>query len=867
MADLQPSVAAAQAQVREVAAELPRLLAAGAGGFALAARRTALVDAVVRDLYVATVPEAWRSEVAVLATGGYGRRHLAPHSDIDLLLLQGRAPGGEPILAKLERALWDSGLKPACICLRPGDLETQFRHHETVTSCIDVRELGGSPELHAAFHANFAELVAREGVGLAGRMLRDLQMDCTAALRELNQLEPNLKQAPFLLRDACRIFWISSLLATPGQARGFGQTPFLKPAVLESLLAAVDFLLRARVGLHLLAGRAEDVLVAQYQPELARRLGFAEQGHLRAEELFLRELYLRTRHVYLASREIVELGEKDPRLEPLSRKRLLRLALSAGYVRIGEHLHMTESPARQWGAVPSCRQLLEPFTMLLQAPLEIPCSLMNDLRLGVEHMAPGEDAGPDGAAMFRGILAAHQPVGHILTQMHFCGLLGRLLPEFEALTCAAQFDLLHQYTIDAHSLLVVSEFDSFCGGHGDRDTEPFHIVFDSLVRFDLLRLAALLHDCGKALPGEHAETGAPVAAAAALRLGFSAADAAEVEFLVRQHLLLAGACQHRDIDDATLVESLAGVIGTRARLGMLLLLTYADMRCVRSGTWTGWKAEQLWTLYRRLAAHLEETDAGQTDFWQELALYQPDADAPVPRPILEAHVERMAWPEYTRQVSFRRLLQHAEFALRHRPGQVQVVVTQAAHATRLMVVADDSRGFFPRLAGTLTGSGLRIVQGWCFTRRDGIVIDEVDVLDAASGEPIAEAAVPKIVDALQRVLTGQARAEDILARRRRTFPEPTEHPMVTCSVRVDQRSSSYYSIVDVRAGDRVGLLYSLGRVLERHGLDIRFVKISTSGPQVADTFYVVTEQGEKLDEAAVRALAADLELVALQPAR
>jgi [protein-PII] uridylyltransferase len=847
-----PPPARVRERLREAMAELQAQMVAGADGYALARLRSEAVDAAVQALaeHALAAGGDGPAHVALFAVGGYGRRHLAPGSDVDLLLVHGAAATTAD-LARLERRLWDAGLQPSLICADIRGLPDAWREPHTATAFLDARILAGDPGVADAVAVTFRRQMREHGPALARALMAELELPEVAALRERNRLEPNLKRDPFLLRDIQRIHWLGRILQRTGDPSPFGQFPLLPAGEGTRLADTYGFLLRVRTALHLLAGRREDAILMPVQAALATALGYdplaGEQDRPPAER-FLRDLYTRARDVQAAARQVVERLEQDPRLD-LPRPRLrTRRWVAPGYVRVGQALHLGLPPAEHWGAAPSLDRLVEPFLLLLEGRLVLPCALRNALRDAAAHAPP-----PDGAALaragalFRRLLAAHQPVAPLIVDMHGCDVLGRLLPEFGALTCAVEFSLLHQYTIDAHSLLALVECESFIGRRHPRASEPFHIVFESLADWAPLRLAALLHDCGKVRPGRHAETGSALAAAAAARLGFSADAVAEVRFLVREHLLLSHACQQRDTEDAALLASLARRIGTRRRLSQLLLLTYADMRTVREGAWTQWRAEQLLELYRGVAAQLEEAHAGQTDFARALALYQPAPGDALTRAAIVAHAGGVLGVDYTEQVPFLRIVEHAAAALCHRAGSVEVAHEQRPHCTRLRVVADDAPGFFATLAGVLTGCGLQIVQGRCFTRRDGVVIDELDVQNGRTGMPPEASAWPSVEERLRAALSGRLDVAELVARQRRTFPAPASVGGRTrFSVQVDHDAAAHCTVLDVRAGDRAGLLYDLGRVLARFAVCIRFVKISTHAGQAVDSFYVVDAAGARL---------------------
>jgi [protein-PII] uridylyltransferase len=68
-------------------------------------------------------------------------------------------------------------------------------------------------------------------------------------------------------------------------------------------------------------------------------------------------------------------------------------------------------------------------------------------------------------------------------------------------------------------------------------------------------------------------------------------------------------------------------------------------------------------------------------------------------------------------------------------------------------------------------------------------------------------------------------------------------------VKVDNETSDFFTLIEVFAEDRIGLLHQITRTLFNLGLDIRIAKIATKKGRVADVFYVKDLAGEKIMEA------------------
>ncbi len=837
----------------------------GASGVELASRLTDLTDGLVRQIADGTFPDA--GAPAIVATGGYGRRHLAPESDLDILCFVESPPTGETAraLAVFERKLWDVGFRPSMVCRTPDELFEVFADDlESATALIDSRLIHGPPALFDQYGTITEQGRLRHGRRLAARLLQGMTLDVLTALRELHTLEPNVKTSPFLLRDLHRLRWVSFLAGRSGP--GPGTAPLIPPENEPSceLRDATAFFLRVRFGLHLAAGRADDVLRQPAQMRLAREFGYPGPDDGARVKAFLRDLYRHERNIYLAVAAVEERFQAlRTEARPRKRARHPRSRLSPRLVRIGDTVHFTAACAEQWGPFPRIRELLEPFEWAARLSLALPFAVRDTVRKhALAAPAPARDDFREAGAVLRGVLGLHRPVGQVLVYLHFTGLLERLLPEFRALNCLPEFGAYHRYTVDAHSILAAAEFDALTGGNTPRDLERYRLLLSGGRPIEELRFAALMHDTGKALGPNHAENGARLVAEAGARLGFSQEACREMAFLVRHHLLLSHATQFRDIDAPELADGIAETIGGRIRLTGLMLLTFADMRCAGRGAWSGWKEEQLWTLFQRIMERLDPGHGSYRAFPQQLALYRAPVEGGITAAVIEEHVQSVDWLQYRDQTPFSLIREHARLARDHRRGRVEIAVVPERHTARFTVVCDDSPGLFSKLAGGLTSAGLTILAGTCCTRADGIAIDEFTVQDSRSGSPPKPGQIARARAAVQAVLRGEQSVEDLLARRRRTFPDAPVHPGAVLKAVAHADASQHCTVIEVRAPDRTGLLFELGRVMEKDGLNIRFVKIATAGGQAMDTFYVVDGQGRKLSPNMQERLIRDIERVA-----
>jgi [protein-PII] uridylyltransferase len=326
----------------------------------------------------------------------------------------------------------------------------------------------------------------------------------------------------------------------------------------------------------------------------------------------------------------------------------------------------------------------------------------------------------------------------------------------------------------------------------------------------------------------------------------AAADAALVEFLVAHHLTMSHVAQRRDIDDPRTISNFAAVVETPARLRLLYLLTYADMRAVGPGVLTPWQAQILHELYVRTRAHLTGGRRERPPRAQIAERLAAQAGDDVPRPAGRAHVA-MVSDRYLATTSVQRMAEHLAMLRRL---EEEPVVTQLFHhpdlgTSDLVVVARDVPGLFSLIAGTLAAHRINIASAQIHTRADGIAIDTLQVNDPA-GEPVTSAAQwTRVLDALRAVITGEQGVESLLAARRRAGSEASGAPP---RIAVDNQLSDDYTVVEVKCPDRVGLLYLITATLALQGLDIASARIATEIDKAVDTFYVHDDKGQKIEE-------------------
>ncbi len=844
-----------------------RLLDGASGAEAMEAL-TELVDGLIIGRYrnglrqLGEAAEIAASQACCLvALGGYGRRELAPHSDIDLMVLF--KPDAKELIPDLVKIvlhpLWDAGFQVGhsvrtiqeCLDLAAEDLTIR-------TSMMEARFLAGSAQFFQEFHDRYARrIVGRSVDRFIDQKLEERRREYEKFGATVYLLEPNVKKSQGGLRDLHVLQWIGMARYRAGTVRELADRGVLSRQDYRALTEAREFLWRVRALMHVHAGSAQEILTFDEQVWLAQRLGYQDRPHLLAVEQFMQVYYRHTMGLhermmrFVKRCRTVSLWSRLARLLPAPR--LDRHFVAQGNVLtvpVEERTHVLDSPAL----------LLALFDAARARGLDIEPTLLEDIHRHVEALPASAFDAPDVSARFVKILAGPR-TARTLDAMHRAHLLERLIPAFATVRGLMQFNQYHKYTVDEHSLLAVAKAEAF-----EQESGVIGQVYREIPRKDLLHLAVLLHDLGKGREEDHSEVGKRLAEETAVRLGFNEQDTRALVFLVHKHLLMAHTAFRRDPYDGNVLLTFAREVGTPAVLRKFLVLTAADIAAVGPGVLTKWKESLLIELYVRT---MPEVSGEKNTTWgsERVAQLVREVVARMPEQPDAAWVQAQLeqFPvRYLHGTAPDRIAVHlaAIRRLSARDARVESAFNEALGTCDYAVITrnDVIPGIFSKISGVLAAMGLHILDAQIVTRHDDVIVDTFQVSDPDyAGVPPAERR-EQVGRAIRSVLLGEEIVEQLMGRHHRLdHQRRLPAGRKSTDVQVDNETSDRATIVDVFAEDRQGLLYVITRTIFTLGLSVQAARISTRLDQVADVFYVTDSKGGKVtDPARLEAIRATL---------
>jgi len=821
--------------------------------------RAQLVDTVLRAAWQRHC--ASQAGWALVAVGGYGRGELHPASDIDILLLVPAAPdaAGSAVVERLVTFLWDIGLEVGHSVRTVAECaEESVGNVSVMTTLLEARLLAGSAELLAGMRA----ALAPERIWPVKQFFEAKVQEQTERHLKANDtaynLEPNVKTGPGGLRDIQTIAWVAKRHFDADTLDDLLTHGFLTEAELRRLKQAQAFLWKVRFGLHTVNGRREDRLLFDHQLRLAKLFGYEDASYTLAVEQFMQRYYRTVMDVSLLNELLLELfreailTESEPP-RPLNARFQVR---NGSLESVNEEV-FARSPSA----------LLEMFVLLQQNPdvHGVRASTMRAVARNLWLIDEEFRQNPRHHRLFLEILRAPVGVTHELRRMNTYGVLGRYIPAFGRVVGRMQYDLFHAYTVDAHTLFVVSNLRRFAIPRYDHELPDASRVMQQLPKSEIAYLAALFHDIAKGRGGDHSTLGAVDAEAFCLEQGLSPYDARLVAWLVRNHLELSITSQKQDIGDPQVINAFARKVGDETHLDYLYVLTCADVRATNPKLWNSWKASLFRDFYQRVKRALRRGLESPIDA-EHLVRETQDAAR---RLLLEHGIDEAAiaaaWtrftPGYFLQHSPEEIAWHTRLLAERDAASDEPLVALEPRSVRgttaALIFARPRRHGFARTTAALDQLGLNIVDARITPTGDGFSLDLYHLLED-DGAPITDAdRQAEIERALWRSLAGAADEPFAVSRRAprqaRMFNTPTQ-----IALAVDERNRR--SVLELTAGDRPGLLCEVGKVLMSERVELHAAKIMTVGERAEDVFYLTDFDNRPLSSAAAERLKERLQL-------
>jgi [protein-PII] uridylyltransferase len=830
---------------RESAAIQQEFAATGEGRSALA-RRTALVDSMLLRLWseiISADPQGPKN-LALVATGGFGRGWLFPHSDIDLLFLHAAADTESALkdpIRRFSQELWDLRLKLSPATRTLGECERFDPNNvEFAISLLDCRYLAGDRDLFARLHEKVVpRLVARESHNLIQNMGEITRGRHHKYGNTVFHLEPNVKDGPGGLRDYNVAYWLALISAMEKLGSWPDPKSLLPVSSRRALEAALDFQMSARCFLHFRYGRHDNTLSWEAQDEAAARKIGASDLEIATAADWMRVYFGHARAVH---RVCTQLQEEIPAAWSSLYKQVQswRTRVSHPDFSVVDGLVFLQHP----NALQDPEMLLKLFHFMAQHGVKL--STTTEYR--IEQVLPTLAATPPRGAelwLYLQETLVQSHAADALRAMNALRLLPLLLPEMKGIEALVIRDFYHRYTVDEHSFLAIEHLHRLKESKSELDRR-FAELLGELEQPELLYLTLLLHDSGKAAPDQsHIDGSLQLTDSCADRLDLDPVDRETVRYLVGNHLEMSAAMR-RDVFDPSNVKSFAEKVGVPERLKMLCLVTYADIKAVNPEAMTPWRADNLWQLYIACANHLSRSadervhtdDAGSN-------LAHLRSLAPVAGKKINTFLEGLP-QRYLRIYGASDVLVHADMAGQLGSDSVQLSLKQVRHWYELTLITTDRPFLFATVSGALAAWGMNIVKANAFSNAAGVVVDTFYFTDRFRTLELNVQEWERLKKNIAAAVKGEADVARMLRDRLKSEKANGTKVKIETQIEFDDNCSAHSTLMQVLTQDRPGLLYRMCSQVSKHECNIEIALIETEGQMAIDVLYL-TSGGAKLD--------------------
>ena len=837
---------------------------AGGGGREICARRGELVDVILRHVFAAAANAVGQSEtsLALIALGGYGRGELNPFSDVDVMLLHGDAAGKvspyiEEMAEQILYLLWDIGFKVGHSTRSMKEALAQANHDMlTKTAMLESRFLAGDRVLAREFRNQFRTkcVIGSEREYVELRM-RDQEARHRKFGDSVYMQEPNLKNGCGGLRDYQNLLWVSYFKEGALTTTHLVGEDWLSESDQRRIEMAYDFLLRLRTDLHYLSKRAADILHLNLQEEIARRLRYREKNGQRATEALMRDYYKHTRNIFRVTERITEqfatgyaTSGTRALFSFLPLRRGTEIRVGSFFVRHGQ-LHTERRDLFKTDPL----EMMTAFQRAQEHNVDLSPELEDLLSRALGQITRTYRYAKAPREIFKAILSKKGEVGRALRLMHRIDFLGRYVPEFGKLTCLVQHEFFHRYTADEHTLLCIDKLDALMRTN-DPKLIPYRRLFENLEEPFVLYLALLLHDTGRAVGARpHSEASALFAQSVAKRLQLSPEQRKSLILLVDHHVTLSSIAQQRNLDDPATIAEFAKVVRNQKNLHALMLLTLADGQGTTGQSWSDWKESLVWQLFQATSQYLADQKSYQEQTKIERESLEAAAAAELPSDFadeIEAHFEFMP-DNYFRASDVAEIVQHLNLFrsfFENTSTQLDRPLVPAVNWEAFPQFGHSIASFctwdrlhlLAKIAGSFSVVPLNILSADIFPREDHAILAVFRVCDT-KGQAVTEGQDrAQVENTLRHALEVEifefaSLLEEARHKIQHRRLEELEFP---AGIAIDNKAHPTYTLVQIEAPDRVGLLYDLLTALEQEGTNIVLSRISTQKGAAIDTFYI-----------------------------
>ncbi len=812
----------------------------------------------IYDISTQNIIKNNNDNIALVATGGYGRGELAPHSDIDILFLLPDI-NNKQIKLVLEKKietilyyLWDLGFNVGHSTRTVNELLKDCKNDQMfLTSLLESRFLIGNKNLFSIFKSKFENYIFKSNtLNFLKTKLNEAELRHKRYGSSRYVVEPNVKEGKGGIRDLHTLIWIAKHAYKATSVSDLLKKGALLKSELYSFADAHRFLLSVRCYLHLKIGRKDDNLTTDSQIEIAEKMKFRKISSQTSVERFMKRYFLAAKVVGNLTQIFCFAIEEDfkksirfnffnkikkniPHPFNLKNKRIAIIKKDffidnpSNLIKIFNLSHFLNIDIH-----PKTIRFVADCTKLINR------TSINDEQLNL---------------MFLDILTSKDDPTDILRLMNDSNILGRLIPEFQKIVGLIQYDMYHYYTVDEHTIFTISNIHSVKKGYFKNISSFASEAISNVRSFKPLMVGMFLHDIAKGQDGDHSINGSEISKKICSRLGLNSYETEIVSWLVLNHLLLSKIAFRYDLTDNNIIDKCAKIIKTKEKLDLLLILTVCDIKAVGPDIWNDWKGALIHELYIKVREKiLNESSVKVISHEKNLKeekIYKFLKNKVWTNKKINKYIYHLN-ENYWKLFQFDTIQKHAlnfnELCEKKEKLSIKIYNKTNLNLIELIVIAPDHHGLFSKISGIVSSCGFDIVTAKIFTRTDGYALDTFLIQYKNKNSIFEKKVQDNLISTLKSGLEGRYNYEKELKNRWQEIPTRFRKMKAPISVNFNNDTSSKYSVIEVNCKNSPGVLYIITKIFSELGMQVNTASISSYGNRAQDIFYISDLFGEKI---------------------
>jgi len=810
------------------------------------------------------------SQLSLIATGGYGRNELFPHSDIDILILINKPETSafQDSLSAFSNCLWDIGLKPGQSVRTISECIQKASEDQTImTNLLETRLICGNQDLFNDLKNNISQEKIWPSEQYFEAKMQEQQHRYSKYHDTAYNLEPNVKEGPGGLRDMQNIAWVFKYHYNSATLKELIKYNLFSESEYNELIACRKTLWHVRYALHIFTNRCENRLIFDYQRELAAQFGFIDENNHPDVEQFMQHYFTTVMKLERMNEMLLqEFSEKligdTPQEKELNPNNNHFVSVN-GYLEVKKTDTFNKHPLA----------LLEIFP-LLQQNSSLKGVRASTIRLVRKNLHLIDDEfrnNPKANKLFLSILKSPTGITHQFRRMNRYGILAAYIPAFANIVARMQYDLFHIYTVDAHTLFVLRNLRRFTLEKHENELPFCNNVFLNINKPQILYMAALFHDIAKGMGGDHSVLGAEIVHSFCIQHKLSKSDTKLITWLVRNHLVMSMTAQRKDISDPDVIHDFALQVGSIDYLNHLYLFTVADIRATNPSLWNSWKDSLLLDLYTFTYSALHRGLQNPIEKSERIADNKQEAKEELIGLGVSETTSQKTWNKicddnYFLRYSSDEIAWHTIAITSTKTNELPLVILRPQNqrgSVEIFVYTKNDSNIFSLSAATLDQLGLTIldarIASITSTTKEQYVLNSFQVLEK-SGEAIKELAREiHICKTLRSNLCNRSVNEQRNIHRQ---SRQAKHFPIASKVACHKDPLNQYTIIELVTTDYPGLLASIGQLFIELGVQLHDAKITTIGSRVEDMFYLTDLQSRPItDEAKLKNIKSRLILI------